>query len=149
MTNTSSLRRHSQAVGIDALGNLWFRFRSSASRLFSFFPLQLTWIKGKEDIHFGIYTKCTGCHCSNPRPVLKHSYKTWNQTNPGTTRVLGNRRDLIQAAELWTFIFIGVLCSPRAAPVLMCAASWTTVTQPWRLHIQSEADQWARLWKRK
>lgn len=97
----------------------------------------------------GIYTKCTGCHCSNPRPVLKHSHKTSNQTNPGTTQVLGNRRDPIQAAELWTFISIGVLCSPRAAPVLMRAASWTAVTQPRRLHIQSEAGQRPRLWEGK
>lgn len=41
---------------------------------------------------------------------------------------LENRRDLIQAAELWTFIFVGVLCHPTAAPVLMCAASCRTNT---------------------
>lgn len=79
--------------------------------------------KGRAHTRVGIYTKCTGCHCSNPKPVLKHAHKTLNQTNPGTTPVLGNRREPIQAAELWTFISIGVLCSPRAAPVLMRAAS--------------------------
>lgn len=35
---------------------------------------------------------------------------------------------------------IGVLCSPRARSVLMCAASWTEATQPRRLHIQSKSQ---------
>lgn len=92
------------------------------SSLFS--PLQLTQIRREEHIRaLEFIEKCRGCHCSNPKPVLKHAHKNLNQTDPGTTPVLGNRRDPIQAAELWTFISIGVLCSPRAAPVLMRAAS--------------------------
>lgn len=42
---------------------------------------------------------------------------------PGTARVLQSGRDLMQATELRTPILIGVLCSPRARRVLMCAAS--------------------------
>lgn len=52
--------------------------------------------------------------------MLKLSDTSPDQTNPGASPVLGNRRDLRRAAEPWTFISDSVLCSPRAAPVLMC-----------------------------
>lgn len=68
-------------------------------------------IQNAQDVAGQIPSLCSNTHT---RP---------DRTNPATSGVLGNRQDLIQAAELWTFIFFGVLRSPRAAPVLMCAAS--------------------------
>lgn len=119
-------KTHSQAMEIDPACNLWFFFSFSASS-------HPSW----KETHMGvIYTKC---HCSNPRPVPKHSPKTWTETSPGSTCVLGNRRGLMQATELWTSILVGILWRPRAHPVLMCAASWTATTQPGQQRIHCES----------
>lgn len=149
MTNTRSLRRHSQAAEIDADGNLWFCFRPSASPRFSLFPPSANINRRKERVHALELIQNAQDVAGQIPSLCSNTHTRPDQTNPGTSWVLGNRQDLIQAAELWTFISIGVLCSPRAAPVLMCAASWTAVAQARQLQIQSEAGQWAHSWKRK
>lgn len=74
----------------------------------------------------GFCRRRAGRHCTYPSPLLRRSHKTRNRLYmgpPGTARVLQSGRDLMQATELRTPILIGVLCSPRARRVLMCAAS--------------------------
>lgn len=140
------LRRRSRAMEIDAAGNLRFFFCLSAPSLlflFSFF-LPPARTSGKK-------SACTREDFADDapdvtaliRPLLRHSHKTgnrWYMGPPGTARVLQSGRDLMQATELRTPILIGVLCSPRARRVLMCAASWTAVTQPGRQRIQNKSE---------
>lgn len=110
------------------------QWRSIQWAIFDFSPptLQLTWMGGN--------THGMDLYKMHRIPGLcpKHS-QTWNETSPGTTCVLGNGQGLMQATELWTSILIGILWSPRAHPVLMCAASWTAATQPGQQCIPCES----------
>lgn len=119
-----------------------FAFSSASLPPPLFSSLQLTWVRRTECIHTWGFTQ-NAQNITVHIPVLCSDVHTRLEitciSGLGTTCVLESGRDLIQATELQILILIGVLCSPRACSVLMCAASWTAVTQPQWLHILSKS----------